>query len=137
MTELNERQKKLYAYLLAHNTCVSREKIGMDLSIDYPRAYEKSNELNSGAWRLLRSDIAKINNSNSQCKIISVKEHGKLKGYKIANEYEELRMKLRSIDRQLSRLGKEKASLLRALRNDKQYRIASETSIKEINVVKE
>lgn len=130
--ELNERQMKLYAYLLSSDL-VSREQLADDLKAYYPRCYETSRVENSTAFRLMRADIVKINNSSTQRKIISVIDKGKFVGYKLADSREELMLKIMKIDDKLAKLGKQKKNLIKAIRENGKTRFASESEVKVIN----
>lgn len=87
---MTERQKGLYKYLIenATNTYLDRDTICNALPHYYPRAMEKSNSLNSSAFRYLREDIELINMNYDVDRVI-ISKGGK---YKIAsNEDEALR----------------------------------------------
>ena len=126
---LNQRQKKLYAFLLEKSTdnrYISKEEISTALSELYPRDEEKTNEHSSGAFALIRKDIRAINGSDAYKIVVSSK-----KGYKIANKKEALEFIDRRFKRDLKSL-KINWNLKSKIANDGQYRMASEDTWKEI-----
>lgn len=88
MVELNNRQKKLYQFLLDKsdsNRFISKDEICTTLSKFYPRNEENSTVNNSTAFRQLRKDIREINRSDVEKIVIYDMTDG---GYKIADEKE-------------------------------------------------
>lgn len=126
---LNQRQKRLYAFLLEKSTdnrYISKEEISTALSELYPRNEEKTNEHSSGAFALIRKDIRAINGSDAYKIVVSSN-----KGYKIANKQEALEFIDRRFKRDLKSL-KINWNLKSKIANDGQYRMASEDMWKEV-----
>ena len=131
---LNQRQKRLYAFLLEKSTTneyISKEEISTALSELYPRNEEKTNEHSSRAFALIRKDIRAINGSDAYKIIVSSN-----KGYKIANKKEALEFIDRRFKRDLKSL-KINWNLKNKIANDGQYRMASEDMWKEIKTFME
>ena len=131
---LNQRQKKLYAFLLEKSTdnrYISKEEISTALSELYPRNKEKTNEHSSVAFGLITKDIRAINGSDAYKIVVSSK-----KGYKIANKQEALEFIDRRFKRDLKSL-KINWNLKNKIANDGQYRMASEDMWKEIKTFME
>ena len=135
MTELNERQIALYAYMLQQSTKgnqVNRNNLMRDLDGFYNRSAEQSSVSNSTAFRTLRKDIEAINKSSAQYVILSVLKDGKMYGYRLAESTDEIMKQAEKLSAEALRL-LQKASLLRKkAKNNGQVRIASETEVKEI-----
>lgn len=138
MTELNERQLELYKYLVEeqyfHNY-TTKISLMRDLDNLYHRSQENNSPQNSTAYRHLRADIEAINKSNAQYVVLSVKEGGKLKGYKLANRNDEIVRQADKLHKQAMRLLEKESALRRKVKNDGQVRIASEDSTREINSI--
>ena len=99
---LNERQKRLYKFLLDKSTTneyISKEEICTNLKELYPRNEEKTNEHSSSAFALIRKDVRAINSSDAYKIVISSK-----KGYKIATEPEAINYIERRFKRDLKSL---------------------------------
>ena len=131
---LNQRQKRLYAFLLEKSTTneyISKEEISTALSELYPRNEERTSEHSSRAFALIRKDIRAINGSDTYKIVVSSK-----KGYKIANKQEALEFIDRRFKRDLKSL-KINWNLKNKIANDGQYRMASEDMWKEIKTFME
>ena len=131
---LNQRQKKLYAFLLEKSTTnryIPKEEICTALGELYPRNEEKTNEHSSGAFALIRKDIRAINGSDAYKIVVSSN-----KGYKIATKQEALEFIDRRFKRDLKSL-KINWNLKNKIANDGQYRMASEDMWKEIKTFME
>lgn len=131
---LNQRQKKLYAFLLEKSTTnryISKEEICTALSELYPRNKERTSEHSSVAFGLIRKDIRAINGSDAYKIVVSSK-----KGYKIATKQEALEFIDRRFKRDLKSL-KINWNLKSKIANDGQYRISSEDMWEEVKTFME
>ena len=126
---LNERQKRLYKFLLdksATNEYISKEAICTALEELYPRNEEKTNEHSSAAFAMIRRDIRAINGSDAYKIVASNK-----KGYKIATEKEAQEYVDRRFKRDLSSL-KINWNLKNKLARNGQVQIKGDDLYKEI-----
>lgn len=133
--ELKQRQVELYQYMVFNKNFhpyQSLVRIMIDLDHLYHRKEEKSAPINSTAYRQLRGDIEAINKSTSQYAIVSVKEKGKLKGYKVAERNTEILKAAEKHKNRALREFKRYWALVEKVSNDGQMRIAGESTLAEI-----
>lgn len=135
MAELNKRQIELYNYLfrqMQHTEYVSKFILMLDLEEYYHRHEETNSIHNSAAYRLLRRDIEKINNSTAQYVIVSYKEKGKLVGYKLASSNQEINDLAEKKQRKAKKELAKARRLHKKAMNNGQLRFASGSTTKEI-----